>query len=109
MKRLTKIVLPMLLALASAGAAARTIEMHVNGLVCAFCAQGIEKAMKRLDPRAEVWVSLENRMVAVKLKDGMDIPDATLKKSITDAGYTLVKVERSERTLDQVRAEFPKK
>lgn len=109
MKHNTKIVLTMLLALASASAAARTIEMQVNGLVCAFCAQGIEKTMKRLDPGADVWVSLENRMVAVKLKDGTDIPDATLRKAITDAGYTLVKVERSDRTLDQVRAGFAKK
>jgi len=109
MKRMTAIVLPLLLVLASAGAAARTIEMHVNGLVCEFCAQGIQKSMKRLDPGAEVWVSLENRMVAIKLKDTKDIPDAALRKAITDAGFTLVKVDRSDRTLSQVRADFAKK
>ncbi len=109
MKRMTIICIGLLLALASAGAAARTIEMQVNGLVCAFCAQGIEKAMKRLDPGADVWVSLENRMVAVKLKVGTDIPDAALRKAITDAGYALVKVDRSDRTLDQVRSSFIRK
>ena len=31
---------------ASTLASAKTIEMNVNGLVCAFCAQGIEKTMK---------------------------------------------------------------
>ena len=29
-------------------ASAKTIEMDVNGLVCAFCAQGIEKTLKHL-------------------------------------------------------------
>jgi hypothetical protein len=31
-------------------------------------------------------VSLEQRLVAVGLKDGQDIPDANLRKALTDAG-----------------------
>jgi len=44
---------------------AATIEMTVNGLVCAFCAQGIEKKLKKLSATSEVVVSLEHRLVAV--------------------------------------------
>ena len=58
-------------------AAAKTIEMDVNGLVCAFCAQGIEKTMKALPATEAVFVSLEHRIVAVELKDGSDIDDAS--------------------------------
>lgn len=85
-------------------AGARTIEMDVNGLVCAFCAQGIEKAMKRFDATDAVFVSLEHRIVAVALKDGADIDDAALRKAITGAGYALVAIRRTERPLDEIRS-----
>ena len=85
-------------------ASAKTIEMDVNGLVCAFCAQGIEKTLKGFPATAEVFVSLEHRIVAVQLKDGQDINDASLTKAITDAGYKLVAIHRTDETLDAVRS-----
>ena len=85
-------------------ASARTIEMDVNGLVCAFCAQGIEKTLKGFPATAGVFVSLEHRIVAVQLKDGQDIADAALGKAITDAGYKLVAIHRTDESLDAVRA-----
>lgn len=33
---------------------AATIEMKVNGLVCSFCAQGIEKTLRKKIGRAHV-------------------------------------------------------
>ena len=51
-----------------------------------------------------VFVSLENRIVAVQLKDGADIDDATLRKAITDAGYTVVAINRTEESLDAIRS-----
>ena len=41
-----------LLALMPLAVRAATIEMHVNGLVCAFCAQGIEKKLRKLPATA---------------------------------------------------------
>jgi copper chaperone CopZ len=84
--------------------AATTIEVEVNGLVCAFCAQGIEKSMKKLPATDDVFVSLDDRLVAVALKDGQDIDDTTLKQTITDAGYSAVQIRRSEATLAEIRA-----
>ncbi|MFC3549579.1 heavy-metal-associated domain-containing protein [Lysobacter cavernae] len=84
-------------------ASAKTIEMSVNGLVCAFCAQGIEKTLKAFAATEAVFVSLENRIVAVKLKDGSDIGDDVLRKAIKDAGYTVVSIRRTEHSLDQIR------
>ena len=39
-------------------ASAQTIEMDVNGLVCAFCAQGIEKSLKAFPATGAFFVSL---------------------------------------------------
>lgn len=91
-----------LLAIATHGMAA-TIEMSVNGLVCAFCAQGIEKKLKKFPATAQVVVSLEHRLVAVSLKDGQDIADADLRKALTDAGYTVKSIARSDTPIDEVR------
>ncbi len=104
MKRF-KLLLATLLMGVSTFASAKTIEMDVNGLVCAFCAQGIEKTLKSLPATEAVFVSLENRIVAVKLRDGNDIDDDTLRKAIKDAGYTVVAIHRTERSLEQVRAQ----
>lgn len=96
------IVLLVLLSISTL-ASAKTIEMDVNGLVCAFCAQGIEKTFKTFPATASVYVSLENRIVAVELKQGLDIEDAQLKKAIKDAGYALVAIRRTDASLDSIR------
>jgi mercuric ion binding protein len=103
MKRFQLLLALTLLAVAASSAAA-TIEMTVNGLVCAFCAQGIEKKLKKFPATAEVLVSLEHRLVAVSLKDGQDIPDADLRKALTDAGYAVKDISRSETPIADVRA-----
>ena len=107
MKTLKTLLCAALLAMAS-GASAKTIEMDVNGLVCAFCAQGIEKTMKGFPASDGVLVSLEHRLVAVHLKDGQDIDDAALRKAITDAGYKLVAVRRTEDSLSAIKARLGK-
>ena len=90
-------------------ASAKTIEMDVNGLVCAFCAQGIEKTLKGFPATAGVFVNLEHRIVAVQLKDGQDIADPALAKAIKDAGYTLVAIHRTDEPLDAIRARVAQK
>ena len=97
-------ILVAILAISVPTAYATTIQMTVNGLVCAFCAQGIEKKLRKLPETADVFVSLEEKVVAVALKDGQDIPDPTLKKALTDAGYTVVDIHRTDASLDEIRA-----
>ena len=102
--KITKQLLFAALMAATGAASAKTVEMDVNGLVCAFCAQGIEKTMKGFPATDGVLVSLEHRIVAVHLKEGQDIADATLRKAITDAGYSLVAVRRTDESLAAIKA-----
>lgn len=92
----------LLIGFALAGNAA-TIEMEVNGLVCAFCAQGIEKKLRAYPATSDVVVSLEKRLVAVSTKDAQDIPDDELRRALTDAGYTVVNIRREDESIDSVR------
>ena len=102
MKHFRVLLFTLLLGVSSL-ASAKTIEMDVNGLVCAFCAQGIEKSLKGFPATEAVFVSLEHRIVAVQLKNGTDIDDAKLRKAITDAGYTIVAIRRTDQSLDVIR------
>lgn len=102
MKHFTFVVLLALSTLPNMVPAA-TIEMDVNGLVCAFCAQGIEKKLRAFPATADVVVSLEKKLVALSTKDGQDIPDDALKNALTDAGYTVKAIRREDESLDAVR------
>jgi copper chaperone CopZ len=102
MKSLHAILVALALSVAAIGHAA-TIEMDVNGLVCAFCAQGIEKKLRAFPATSDVVVSLEERLVAVSTKEGEDIPDDDLRRALTDAGYTVNGIRRADESLDAVR------
>ena len=82
---------------------AATIEATVNGLVCGFCAQGIEKTLRKDPATADVVVSLEHRLVAVATKPGMDIADDTLRKALKNAGYDVKAIVRTDRSLEEIR------
>src|SRR5262245_38228187 len=90
--------------LASTSTHARTIEMTVNGLVCGFCAQGIEKTLRKNPATADVLVSLENRLVAIATKEGTDISDAELREALTNAGYDVKAINRTDNSIDALRA-----
>lgn len=91
--------------LASPGiAAADTIEMKVYGLVCGFCAQGIEKTLRKNSATEDVVVSLENKLVAIATRAGQDIPDADLTQALTDAGYDVKSIARTQRSMTDIRA-----
>jgi copper chaperone CopZ len=85
---------------------AGTIELTVNGLVCGFCAQGIDKTLRKNAATSDVFVSLEHRLVAVATKPNADIPDEVLRKALQDAGYDVKAISRTERSLDSLRKEI---
>lgn len=80
----------------SAVASADTIKARVNGMVCGFCATGIEKTFKAQPEVKTVNVDLERKLVTVTTKDGKTIDDTKLKKLIANAGYSVVSLERTK-------------
>jgi copper chaperone CopZ len=102
MKLLSRVLISVLMT-AAASVHAGTIEMTVNGLVCAFCAQGIEKQLRKFPATADVVVSLEHKLVAVALKDGQDIADAELRRALTNAGYAVKTIQRTDTPIEDLR------
>ena len=81
--------------LVTAGAVrAEEIRVTVNGMVCAFCAQGIKKQFSAVEGVERVDPDLEHRLVVIHAKAGATLPDEKIKSIIKDAGYDVVSIER---------------
>lgn len=87
-----------------AQATAQSIKAEVNGMVCAFCAQGIEKKMRALPQTREVYVDLKNKVVAVELKEGQQLSLDIVRDAIKDAGYDVPKIETVPLSVREIRA-----
>lgn len=74
---------------------AETAHVTVNGMVCAFCAQGIEKSFGQMDEVKSTKADLDNRLVTIAIKPGKQLADAVIEKAIKDNGLDPVKIERS--------------
>lgn len=66
------------------------LKVGVKGMVCAFCAQGIEKKFKAQKEVDSVTVSLENKFVKLKFKDGQRLSNERITEVLKDAGYDAV-------------------
>jgi len=93
------------LVLASFSVASASTKITVNGMVCAFCAQGIEKSLSKIPEVKAVFVDLKNKVVVVESRDGMALNEKTITQGITDAGYDVIKVENIPQTISQFRSE----
>jgi cation transport ATPase len=103
-KLLVSVLLAFSISSGAALAAVQTIKAEVNGMVCAFCAQGIEKKMRSLTQTKDVYVDLKNKVVAVELKDGQTLSHDAFKAIIKDAGYDVAKIEHVGITAQQIKA-----
>jgi copper chaperone CopZ len=100
----TLIALPALAQTPAAPAApAKTVKLTVDGMVCSFCAQGIEARLKQQAATDKVYVSLDDKLVAVSLKDGQSITDDKLRAELKDAGYEVKAIARSNEPLDSFK------
>ena len=78
---------------------AKTIKIGVEGMVCDFCAQSIEKVFLKQPGVEKVDVNLEVGKVTVKMADVFEdnedgISDERIEQLFLDAGYDVSKIER---------------
>ncbi len=90
------IILAALLATFAGPVLAETIHVGVDGMVCAFCAKGIENNFKKQEAVKSVAVDLDKKLVTLETKEGKTLDDATIKQVITDAGYTTTNIHHQK-------------
>lgn len=84
--------------------AATSVKATVNGMVCAFCAQGIERTISKMDATKAVFVDLKSKVVLVEAKDGATLDEKAISAAIVDAGYDVVKMEPSTTSVQEMKA-----
>ena len=81
----------------STSALAETVKATVNGMVCAFCATGIEKKLKTNPEVDTVKIDLATKLVTIKTKPGQTISDEKVTEVIKYAGYSVEKIVRDKK------------
>ena len=61
--------------------------VKVQGMVCAFCAQGIEKNFNKLEEVKSTKVDLDKMEVLIEFKKGKSIGEKKIKEVVTGAGF----------------------
>ena len=70
------------------------ISVDVNGMVCDFCAQSIEKVFMKREEVKGINVNLDNQKVIIYLQKETNIDDTVIGTIFEDAGYTVEKIIR---------------
>jgi copper chaperone CopZ len=87
---------------------AATQKIEVNGMVCAFCAQGIEKSLSKIETTKDVYVNLDKGFVILESNnDGMS--ESKIKSIITDAGYDVTHISIINESAETIRQQYESK
>lgn len=90
------LMITVILTMLSSSVHAETIKATVNGLVCSFCATGVEKTFKKQSAVDTVKVDLDAKLVTIHTKKGQKLSDETITSLITDAGYSVTNIKREK-------------
>ena len=73
-----------------------TAYVDVNGLVCDFCAQSLEKVFGKQEAVESIDVDLDEKVITIHFNEGQTLDDQTITKLITDSGFNVRKIRHEE-------------
>lgn len=68
--------------------------VKVNGLICDFCIQALNKTFKKQAAVRDIAVDLDAKEIRLAFKPGASLDDATIGRLVKDAGYNVVSITR---------------
>ena len=68
--------------------------LHVKGMVCGMCVQGISKMLTAVEGVVGAEINLERGTVLVTIQADADVEDQLLTKAIARAGYEVQELHR---------------
>jgi copper chaperone CopZ len=93
MKKYLILVIMILTLVGSIPLQAQTLEVQVSGMVCAFCAQGIEKKFSKVDGIDKVHVDLKSKKLTLDFKGKPTLSNQNINDMIKDAGYQVKSIK----------------
>lgn len=94
--KITKLALVLVLLFTAIPAFAERAKVTVDGMVCAFCAQGIKKKFTSHESVKKCNVSLEEKFVELEFHEGKSLGDEDIKTMIRDSGYNVRDIVRGK-------------
>ena len=72
------------------------LTVTVEGMVCDFCAQAIQKVFLKKEEVAGITVDLDNQNVVIALKENKNITDNVIEDLFINAGYNVSEINREK-------------
>ena len=69
-------------------------RLTVDGLACPFCAYGVEKKLSAVEGMEKLEIDINAGLISVTMAEGVSFDEATAKRIVKDAGFTLRNFER---------------
>jgi copper chaperone CopZ len=88
----------LLLISATAVAAPKAYQLSVSGLSCPFCAYGIEKQLHQIKGVDRLTTDVRSGTITVVMTEGATLDEATAKRAVQAAGFTLEGFEQIQAT-----------
>lgn len=88
MKKVIAVMILSMIWSAVALAAGTEYRMRVDGLVCPYCAYGVEKKLKAIKGVEKIDVDLNAGLVTVDVAEGVTLTEPQMKTLFQDAGFT---------------------
>ncbi len=98
MKKILSVLALSTMIISAPAFAKEVVVADVNGLVCDFCVQSIQKIFGKKPEVSKIDVNLDTKKITIELKDGQNLSDNTIKEDITNAGYNVVKISRDKKS-----------
>ena len=74
---------------------AKSVEIEVHGMTCAFCVDSLERKFKQMESVSKVQVSLKAKKVRFEINE--ESPNIEkIRQTVLDAGFTPIKISLLE-------------
>ena len=70
------------------------VMLRVDGMVCPFCAYGLEKRLEEVPSIDAVLIRVSDGLVQIRTKVDQELSDKALKEAVEKSGFTLREIER---------------
>ncbi|MCH7933407.1 MAG: heavy-metal-associated domain-containing protein [Gemmatimonadetes bacterium] len=73
-----------------------SVRLRVDGMVCPFCAYGLEKRLQEIASIDAVLIRISDGLVQIRTKEDQELTDAALEDAVKKSGFSLTGIERLE-------------
>ena len=71
-----------------------SIRLKVDGMVCPFCAYGLQKRLEEIASIDAVLIRISDGLVQIRTKEDQELTDEVLEDAVKKSGFTLTEIER---------------